>query len=93
MIPNPQGTTRLEVNFTQPLRRDRGRAVNLTRVLLAHLDVQMANAEVRQDLESHLTDVTRGYWTLYQARLEWLQRYRLYDRRTASRRSQSARRC
>ncbi|MEZ6150325.1 MAG: TolC family protein [Pirellulaceae bacterium] len=80
LIPNPQGTTRLEVNFTQPLRRDRGRAVNLTRVLLAHLDVQMANAEVRQDLESHLTDVTRGYWTLYQARAEWLQRYRLYDR-------------
>lgn len=80
LIPNPQGTTRLEVNFTQPLRRDRGSAVNLTRVLLAHLDVQVANAEVRQDLESHLTDVTRGYWTLYQARAEWLQRCRLYDR-------------
>ena len=82
LIPNPQGTTRLEVNFTQPLRRDRGRAVNLTRVLLAQLDVQVANAEVRQDLESHLTDVTRGYWVLFQARAEWLQRFRLYDRAT-----------
>ena len=80
LIPNPQGTTRLEVNFTQPLRRDRGRAVNLTRVVLAQLDLQLANAEVRQDLESHLIDVTRGYWTLYQARAEWFQRYRLYDR-------------
>ncbi len=80
LVPNPQGTTRLEINFTQPLRRDRGRAVNLTRVFLAQLDVQVANAEVRQDLENHLTDVTRGYWTLYQARAEWFQRYRLYER-------------
>ena len=32
--PNPQGTTRLEVNFTQPLLKDHGRAANRTRVLL-----------------------------------------------------------
>jgi outer membrane protein TolC len=80
LVPNPQGTTRLEFNFTQPLRRDRGRAVNQTRILLAELDVQLANAEVRQDLENHLLDVTRGYWALFQARAEWLQRYRLYER-------------
>jgi outer membrane protein TolC len=34
---------------------------------------------VRRDLEDHLINVTRAYWTLYQARAEWLQRKRLYD--------------
>ncbi|WP_242632204.1 TolC family protein [Rubripirellula amarantea] len=82
LIPNPQGTTRLEVNFTQPLMRDRGRAVNQTRIVLAQLDVKLATNEARGELETHLIDVTRAYWGLYQARAEWLQRKRLYDRAT-----------
>ena len=80
LIPNPQGTTRLEINYTQPLMRDRGRAVNQTRVVLAQLDLKLATNEAREDLESHLVDVTRAYWGLYQARAEWLQRKRLHDR-------------
>ncbi len=75
--PNPQGTARLEVNFTQPLQRDGGRAVNNIRILLAQLDLQVTNSQVRADLEDHLIDVTRAYWELYQARAEWLQRERL----------------
>ena len=77
--PNPQGTTRLEFNFTQPLMRDRGTAVNNTRILLARLDLQMTNASVRSDLEDHLIQVTRAYWDLFQARAEWLQGRRLLD--------------
>ncbi len=77
LIPNAQGTTRLEINFTQPLLKDHGRAVNNTRVLLAQIDVQLATSEVRGELEDHLVDVTRAYWTLFQARAEWLQRNRL----------------
>ncbi len=80
LIPNPQGTTRLEINFTQPLMRDRGRAFNQTRIVLAQIDLQLASAEVRYDLQDHLIEVTRGYWTLYQARAELLQRRRLYER-------------
>lgn len=79
LVPNPQGTTRLELNFTQPLLKDGGRAVNHTRVLLAQLDIKLAEAEVRADLEKHLVDVTRAYWELYQARAEWLQRNRLLE--------------
>ena len=78
--PNPQGTTRLEFNFTQPLMRDGGRAVNNTRVLLAQLDLQVTNASVREKLEDHLVSVTRAYWDLYLARADWLQRKRLIDR-------------
>ncbi len=79
LIPNPQGTTRLELNFTQPLLKDGGRAVNNTRVLLAQIDVKLADNEVRADLQDHLVDVTRAYWELYQARAEWLQRNRLLE--------------
>ncbi|MGI9474915.1 MAG: TolC family protein [Rubripirellula sp.] len=79
LIPNPQGTTRLEINFTQPLLKDHGRAVNNTRVLLAQIDVELAKSEVRADLEDHLVDVTRAYWDLFESRAEWLQRNRLLD--------------
>ncbi len=75
--PNPQGTTRLEFNFTQPLMRDRGEAVNNIHILLAQLNVQINNAEIRNDLENHLVEVTRAYWDLYMARAQWLQRKRL----------------
>jgi outer membrane protein TolC len=77
--PNPQGTTRLELNFSQPLLKDGGRAVNLTRVMIANIDVKLADSEVRSELEDHLLDVTRAYWGLFQARAEWLQRNRLLE--------------
>jgi outer membrane protein TolC len=79
LVPNPQSTSRLEINFTQPLMKDHGRAVNNTRVLLAQIDVQLANSEVRGELEDHLIDVTNAYWELFQARAEWLQRNRLLE--------------
>ncbi|WP_235033115.1 TolC family protein [Rubripirellula obstinata] len=82
LIPNPQGTTRLEINFTQPLMRNRGRAVNETRIVLAQIDLKLAEAEVRSELEDHLIDVTRAYWSLYQARTQWLQQDRLYENAT-----------
>ncbi|MCM2372826.1 TolC family protein [Aporhodopirellula aestuarii] len=77
LTPNPQGTSRLEINFSQPLLRDHGRAVNTTRVLLAQINVQLANSETRDEVERHLLDVTKTYWELYQARAEYLQRKRL----------------
>lgn len=80
LVPNPQGTTRLEANFTQPLMRDRGVAVNTIRVTLAQIDLQLATSEVRSDLEEHLVDVARAYWSLYQARADFLQRKRLLER-------------
>ena len=75
--PNPQGTTRMEINFSQPLLRDGGKAINNVQVVLAQLDVQAANNQVRLDLEDHLIDVVAAYWDLYQARADWLQRHRL----------------
>ena len=67
----------MELNFSQPLLRDHGKAVNRTRVILAKIDAQITNSEVREEIQTHLVDVTTAYWELYQARAEWLQRNRL----------------
>ncbi len=80
LLPNPQGTTRLELSFTQPLMKDRGRAFNQTQILVARLNARQATSLTRAQLESHLVDVARTYWDLYQTRAEWLQRTRLLGR-------------
>ncbi len=80
LVPNPQGTTRLELNYSQPLLKNHGRAVNEISIVLASIDVRLTRGEVRQALEKHLVSVTRAYWDLYQARCEWMQRSRLLRR-------------
>lgn len=75
--PNPQGTTRLELNYTQPLRRDSGRMVNRSRIMIAQLRAHQASSNARISIEDHLLDVTRAYWTLYRVRATWLQQQKL----------------
>ncbi|MEO1525354.1 MAG: TolC family protein [Planctomycetota bacterium] len=71
--PNPQGTTRLELNYTQPLRKDSGRMVNRSRIMIAQLRAHQASSNARTAIEDHLLEVTRAYWTLYRVRALWLQ--------------------
>lgn len=75
--PNPQGTTRLEVNYTQPLWRDSGEAFNRTGIIVAQLRANQASSETRSELENHLREVTRAYWDLYRFRALWLQQQKL----------------
>ncbi|MEL6107891.1 MAG: TolC family protein [Planctomycetota bacterium] len=75
--PNPQGTTRLELNYTQPLQRDSGRMVNRSRIMIAQLRAHQASSNARSSIEDHLLDVTRAYWTLYRVRATWLQQQKL----------------
>jgi outer membrane protein TolC len=75
--PNPQGTTRLELNYTQPLWKDGGRSVNRSRIVVAQLQANQAGSESRLELEDHLLEVTRAYWDLYRYRALWLLRQKL----------------
>ena len=77
LLPNPQSTTRLEVNFTQPLMKNRGRLVNQARVSLARLDQNAATFSARQEVETHLIRVAEAYWDLYASRAEYIQRENL----------------
>ena len=79
-VPNPQGTARLVLGYTQPLLRGRGRIYNESLTVLAKLDTRIANDEFRRQLQSHLLEVTRAYWTLYLERGVLFQKMNSYKR-------------
>ncbi|TVQ01578.1 MAG: TolC family protein [Planctomycetaceae bacterium] len=78
-VPNDQGTARLVMNYTQPLLNGRGEVYNTSLIVLAELDTQVANDELSRQLQSHLLEVTRGYWSLYRERAVLLQRLHFYQ--------------
>lgn len=77
LIPNPQSTTRLELNLTQPLAQGRGRQVNEVRIVLAQLDASIEVDRVRAEMESRLLRIASTYWELYRTRAELVSRREL----------------
>ncbi|MEM9366958.1 MAG: TolC family protein [Planctomycetota bacterium] len=77
LIPNPQSTTRLELNLTQPLAQGRGRQVNEVRIVLAQLDASIELDRVRSEMEARLLRIASTYWELYRARAELVSRREL----------------
>lgn len=75
--PNPQRTTRLELQYTQPLLRGAGRAYNQSFIVLAQIELNRSSDVVADELEDHLVKVTEAYWELYRTRAEFLQRRKL----------------
>lgn len=79
-VPNQQGTSRLVLNFTQPLMRGRGRIYNSSLTVLAQLDKEIADDEFNRQLQSHLLQTVRAYWALYLERGTLLQKLNSYVR-------------
>ena len=79
-VPGQQGTTRLEVNFTQPLLRGAGQIYNESRIVLASIDRNVSEDELAGKMQDHLVEVYKSYWTLYRARAVKLQKLRLLQR-------------
>ncbi|MGB7346758.1 MAG: TolC family protein [Pirellulaceae bacterium] len=77
-VPNDQGTARLVLGYTQPLMRGRGEAYNTSLILLAKIDVRRAQDEYQRQLQQHLLEVARGYWSLYLERAKLAQKISLY---------------
>ncbi len=78
--PNPQGTARLILGYTQPLMRGRGRVYNESLICLAQLDAKIADEEFRRQLQTHLLEVTRAYWALYMERGVLFQKMNSFER-------------
>ena len=78
--PRRQGTSRLELNFTQPLLRGAGQTYNESRTVLAMLDHQISEDDLQDSLQDHLVEVYTTYWNLYRARAVRLQKERLLRR-------------
>lgn len=79
-IPNPQGTARLVLNYNQPLLRGRGTVYNESLLVLAQIDKKIADDEFRRQLQSHLLEVTRAYWSLYLERGVLFQKMNSFQR-------------
>ena len=78
--PNDQGTSRLRLSYTQPLLRGRGQIYNTSLVVLAQIDSEVAEEEFSRQLQSHLLEVTRAYWSLYLERVALVQKQQLFLR-------------
>ncbi len=76
--PKPQGTTRLQLNYTQPLLNGSGTAYNQARIVLAQIELNRSFDVVQDELQTHLVKVTEAYWDLYRSRAIYLQRKRVY---------------
>ncbi|MCA9266130.1 MAG: TolC family protein [Planctomycetales bacterium] len=76
-VPQPQGTARLELNYTQPLLNGAGRAYNESRVITASIDTRVTQDEVSEKIQEHLLKVTEAYWELYRARSTFLQKQKV----------------
>ncbi len=78
-VPAPQGTTRLQMNYTQPLLNGSGVAYNQARIVLAQIELNRSFDSVQEEIQDHLLKVTESYWDLYRSRAIYLQRRKVYD--------------
>ncbi len=75
--PYPQGSARLTLSYTQPLLNGAGRAYNESVTVLAAIDAGVAADQFAAELQNHLLDVNKAYWTLYLERVILLQKRQL----------------
>ena len=78
-VPSPQGTSRLVLNYTQPILNGAGKPYNTGLIVLAKIDAAAARDEFSRQLQSHLLEVARAYWSLYRERSRLVQLNRLYQ--------------
>lgn len=74
LIPPNQGSSRLQLNYRQPLMQGRGRSYNESLILLAKIDFNSAGDEFLTTVQAHLVKVTEVYWELVRSRAEYLQK-------------------
>ena len=78
LVPQNQGTGKLALSFTQPLLNGAGRPYNTSMILLSEIDANIAQDEFARQLQTHLLEITRAYWTLHLERTLLLQKQNLY---------------
>lgn len=78
-VPNPQSRGSLELNVVQPLLKGAGVGYNRAIIKIAKIDSEIAMSEFIRQSESHLQEVARAYWSLYAARVTYLQKLKLLE--------------
>jgi outer membrane protein TolC len=75
--PDEQGRARFTLSVMQPLLRGAGTKYNRSLIQIAKLDTESGYSEFIGELENHLLEVNRIYWSLYLARGSHLEKKRL----------------
>ena len=75
--PEDQARTGTALTIRQPLLKAFGIDYNKTQINLAHIDTQVAQDELRRQIESHLLEISRAYWALYMERSLLVQKSQL----------------
>jgi outer membrane protein TolC len=75
-VPGHQTSATLTLRLAQPLLAGGGVRYNSSVMYLARLDTDIAEQELRRQVEAHLLEIARTYWALYAARATYAQ-YRL----------------
>lgn len=81
--PDTQGRARLTLSVMQPLLRGAGTTYNRSLIQIAKLDTENGYNEFVGELENHLLEVNRIYWSLYLARGSHLEKKRLVSETAA----------
>jgi len=72
LAPQNQGESALVLSIVQPLLSGGGYHYNHAKIKIAKLDANLASSEFVSQLQSHLLEVNRAYWSLYFARSSYL---------------------
>jgi outer membrane protein TolC len=78
-IPTQQARSRLLLRYTQPLLSGAGRNYNLSAVVQAELNSQMARDEFSTQMQDYLVELHGAYWELYLERAALTQRRHLFE--------------
>lgn len=78
--PNPQNQVKLAFTVSQPLLRGGGLEYNRSVVKIALLDTQSSQQEALKNIEDHLMEVTKIYWSLYLTRVHLVQEQKMVSR-------------
>ncbi|NOX98409.1 MAG: TolC family protein, partial [Verrucomicrobia bacterium] len=76
-VPGNQGLSRLKLTVMQPLLRGAGVTYNRSLIQIAKLDAQAGYAEFVRQVETHLMELNRSYWSLYLSRAALGEKRRL----------------
>ena len=77
--PNPQTGSEGVLSVVHPLLRGAGTNYQQSKIKIAKLDAGMGIAELVRQVESHLLEVNRAYWTVYLSRAAFVQRQALVE--------------
>lgn len=71
--PNNQADTKMVLQYTQPLKRGRGRDYNRSSFVIATFAANQGRYQASQALQEHAFQISEAYWNLYVARITELQ--------------------